>query len=50
MALLGYGVGLTINYYEINLIIKSNFSYMGFSKSFLTYYIGKTTIHLLADR
>lgn len=44
MALLGYGVGLTINYYEINLIIKSNFSYMGFSKSHLTYYIGKTTV------
>lgn len=44
MALLSYGIGLMINYYEINLIIKSNFSYMGFSKSYLTYYLGKTTV------
>lgn len=44
MALLGYGIGLIINYYEINLILKSNFSYMGFSKSYLTYYLGKTTV------
>lgn len=44
MALVGYGIGLMINYYEINLIIKSNFSYMGFSKSYLTYYLGKTTV------
>ena len=44
MALLSYGIGLIINYYEINLILKSNFSYMGFSKSYLTYYLGKTTV------
>ncbi|MGZ0016370.1 DUF418 domain-containing protein [Yeosuana sp. AK3] len=46
MVLAGYGIGLMINYYEINLIIKSGFSYLGFSKSFLTYYIGKTTVSM----
>lgn len=44
MAVLGYGIGLLINYYETKAIIESGFSYMGFSKSFLTYYLGKTTV------
>ena len=44
MAIVGYGIGLLVNYYEINLIMESGFSYLGFSKSFLTYYIGKTSV------
>jgi uncharacterized protein len=44
LALLGYGIGLTINYYETNLILKNNFSFLAYSQSFLTYYIGKTTL------
>lgn len=44
MAIVGYGIGLLVNYYETNLVIDSGFSYMGFSKSFLTYYIGKTAV------
>lgn len=44
MLLAGYSIGLLINYYETNLVIESGFSYLGFSQSFLTYYLGKTAV------
>jgi uncharacterized protein len=44
MALIGYGIGLSVNYYEIRTIMDSNFSYLGFSKSNLTYDLGRVTV------
>jgi len=44
MGLIGYGIGLTINYYETRLLIDSNFSYIGFSKSFITYQAGRVSL------
>jgi len=41
MVLIGYAVGLSTNYYEVSTIMASNFSFMGFSKSFLTYDLGR---------
>lgn len=44
MALIGYGIGLSVNYYEIRTIMDSNFSFLGFSKSNLTYDIGRVPV------
>lgn len=44
MALIGYGIGLCVNYYEVTMIINSNFSFLGFSKSNLTYDAGRVPI------
>lgn len=44
MALVGYGIGLCVNYYEVTMIMNSNFSLLGFSKSFLTYDAGRVPI------
>jgi uncharacterized protein len=44
MALIGYAIGLSINYYETNLIIDSGFSYISFSKSHLTYDFGRVPV------
>jgi uncharacterized protein len=44
MALIGYGIGLCVNYYEVTMIINSNFSLLGFSKSYLTYDAGRIPI------
>lgn len=41
MALIGYGIGISINYYEANLITTNNFSIVSISKSFLTYQFGR---------
>jgi uncharacterized protein len=46
MALIGYSIGLSVNYYEVTTIINSNFSFLGFSKSFLTYDLGRIPIAL----
>lgn len=46
MVLVGYGIGLTVNYYEIKTILDSNFSFLGFSKSYLTYDLGRVTVSL----
>ncbi|MCF6130056.1 DUF418 domain-containing protein [Flavobacterium sp. AS60] len=46
MVLIGYGIGLSVNYYEIKTIIDSNFSFLGFSKSYLTYDLGRVTVSL----
>ncbi len=44
MALIGYSIGLCVNYYEVTMIINSNFSLLGFSKSYLTYDAGRVPI------
>lgn len=41
MALLGYGIGLSVNYYETQLIMDSQFSFLGMSKSMITYDLGR---------
>ncbi len=46
MVLVGYGVGLSVNYYEIKTILDSNFSFLGFSKSYLTYDLGRVTVSI----
>jgi uncharacterized protein len=44
MVAIGYIIGLAINYYEIKMILKDNFSFMAFSKSNITYYLGRLAI------
>jgi uncharacterized protein len=44
MALIGYTIGLCVNYYEVTMIINSNFSLLGFSKSNITYDAGRVPI------
>ena len=44
MVLIGYGIGLSVNYYEIGIIRESGFSYLGFSRSFITYDIGRVSV------
>jgi len=44
MALIGYSIGLCVNYYEVTMIMNSNFSFLGFSKSYLTYDAGRIPI------
>ena len=41
MLLFGYAVGLSTNYYEVTTIMSGNFSFLAFSKSFLTYDLGR---------
>jgi uncharacterized protein len=41
MALIGYGIGITINYFETVQIVQSNFTIISFYKSFLTYQLGR---------
>jgi uncharacterized protein len=44
MVLLGYGIGFLVNYYEITSIMASDFSYLGFSKSNMTYDLGRVPV------
>lgn len=44
MALVGYVIGFSINYYEVSTIMESNFSFLGFSKSHLTYDAGRVPV------
>ncbi|TXE18784.1 DUF418 domain-containing protein [Psychroserpens burtonensis] len=37
----GYGIGLSVNYYEVQMIMDNNFSFLSFSKSYLTYDLGR---------
>ena len=46
MVAAGYIIGLSINYYEIQMIMKDNFSFIAFSKSNITYYLGRLAIAL----
>jgi uncharacterized protein len=44
MVILGYGIGLTVNYFEIYNIYISNFSYLSFSKTNITYDLGRVPV------
>lgn len=44
MLLLGYGIGLSVNYYETKMILDSNFSLLGFSKSYITFDLGRVPV------
>lgn len=46
MVLIGYSIGLLVNYYEVTMIINNNFSLLGFSKASLTYGLGRVFIAL----
>jgi uncharacterized protein len=41
MVIVGYAVGISINYYEIQLIMNAEFSRLSFGQSNLTYYWGR---------
>jgi len=41
MALIGYSIGITTNYFEGTHIVQSNFSILSFYKGFLTYQLGR---------
>jgi uncharacterized protein len=44
MLLLGYGVGLAVNYYEVTTILQSNFSLLSFSRTMITYDAGRVPL------
>lgn len=44
MAVLGYGVGLTTNYFEINYIMDHNFSMLSYSRTNITYDLGRVGV------
>lgn len=41
MALIGYGIGITTNYFEGSHIVSSNFSILSIYKTFMTYQLGR---------
>lgn len=41
MALIGYGIGITTNYFEGSHIISSNFSFLSINKTYMTYHLGR---------
>lgn len=46
MVLVCYPIGLLVNYYEMNTIMHSNYSYLGFSKANITYDVGRVSMVL----
>tara|TARA_R110000787_G_scaffold280945_1_gene391963 strand:+ start:3393 stop:4688 length:1296 start_codon:yes stop_codon:yes gene_type:complete len=44
MAVLGYMIGFSVNYYEILSIMEGNFSLLSFSKSNITYDLGRVPV------
>jgi uncharacterized protein len=44
MALIGYTIGVSINYYEMQVILKDHFSFLSFSKADMTYYLGRVAV------
>ena len=42
----GYIVGLSINYYELQIILRGNFAIEAFSKSDITYYFGRLAMSI----
>jgi uncharacterized protein len=44
ITLLGYLIGLSVNYYEIQSIMESNFSLLNISKSYITYDLGRVPV------
>lgn len=41
MALMGYGIGVTINYFETAHIVSTNFSIVSFYQNYMTYHSGR---------
>jgi uncharacterized protein len=41
MALIGYGIGITTNYFEGSHIVSSNFSILSINKTYMTYHLGR---------
>jgi uncharacterized protein len=41
MALIGYAIGLSINFYELRTVVDSQFSFLGFSQATMSYYWGR---------
>jgi uncharacterized protein len=46
MMLVGYLVGLSVNYYEVKTILDANFSFISFSKTNLTYDLGRVAVSM----
>jgi uncharacterized protein len=46
MVLLGYAIGLTVNYYELKIIMDGSFDFLSFQKSNLTYDLGRVAISM----
>lgn len=46
MVILGYSIGLTVNYWEASTLIADNFSMSAFSATFQTYHVGRLTMTL----
>ena len=46
MVLAGYGIGLSVNYWEVTTIMNSNFAFLAYSKTNLTYDLGRVAIVL----
>lgn len=44
MLLLGYGIGLSVNYYETMLILEDDFSVQSFHKAGITYSVGRIAV------
>jgi uncharacterized protein len=44
MVLLGYAVGLTTNYFEVTTIMSDNFSFISFSKTNISYDLGRVAM------
>ncbi|NNK29769.1 MAG: DUF418 domain-containing protein [Flavobacteriaceae bacterium] len=44
MMVLGYGIGISINYYETMILLNDNFSVLAFMKSGLTYPFGRVAV------
>ena len=44
MALMGYAVGLTTNYFEVTTILSDNFSFLAFSKTNISYDLGRVSV------
>lgn len=44
LMVLGYGIGISINYYETSLLLEDNFSVLAFMKAGLTYPFGRVAV------
>lgn len=44
MVAIGYAIGLSINYYELQIVLDGKFSLLAFSQSGITYYFGRFAI------
>ena len=44
LALVGYVIGISINYFELRIVLDGNFSLLAFSKADNTYYLGRLAV------